>query len=98
MPLAGTQVRFNVFGEAGDQVTLFLGRNAVVQPLPGVLIEKLTSEERAFALGPIPAGGFATFVFPLPPWMTPGFTFYAQARAVRGSAEFRTNSIPIVVR
>ena len=70
----------------------------MVQPLPGVLIEKLTTEERAFALGPIPAGGFATFVFPLPAWMTPGFTFYAQARVMRGGEELRTNSIPVVVR
>jgi hypothetical protein len=95
---AGTQVRFNVYGEAGDEVTLFLGRNAVVQPLPGVLVEKLTSEERAFPLGPIPTGGFATFLFNLPPTMTAGFTFYAQARVMRDSQELRTNSTPVVVR
>jgi len=95
LPSAGASIGFDVHGAAGDVVTLFLGREAVVEPIPGVLIERLTSEERAIPLG---AGGAATLTIALPPQSPPGFAFFAQARVLRGSEELRTNSIPVVVR
>ena len=97
-PVAGGQIRFNVHGEIGDVVTLYLGRKPLVVPLPGVQVEMLTSEERAFELGPIGAQGFATKSFTVPSFMPKGLTFYAQARVLRGAQELRTNSTPIVVR
>lgn len=98
VPAAGQVLRFNVHGEVGDVVTLYLGRTAVVTPLAGVDVEQLTSEERAFPLGSIGAQGFATFVFTVPGYLPRGFTFFAQARLLRGGAELRTNSTPVVLR
>ena len=98
MPVAGGQIRFNVYGEVGDAVTLYLGRKPLVVPLPGVQVEMLTCEERAFDLGAIGAQGFATKSFTVPAFMPQGLTFYAQARVLRGAQELRTNSTPIVVR
>lgn len=97
-PIAGTQVRFNVFGAAGDDVTLYLARQAALQPIPGVLIEKLTSEDRSFSLGTIAPGGFATFVFKLSPLLQPGTRVFAQAKILRNGVELRTNSVPVIVR
>ena len=85
-------------GEPGDLVTLFLGRKPLLQPIPGVLIERLTNEERQLDLGAIPPGGMASFVLPLPLSLGPGFTFFAQARILRNGQELRTNSVPIVLR
>jgi len=98
VPLAGGQARFYVHGQPGDEVTLFLGRSPVVVPLPGVEVEQLTSEERSFPLGPIGPSGVVTFVMNLPPALVPGFSFFGQARILRGGSELRTNSVPMVLR
>ena len=74
------------------------GRSPVVVPLPGVQIEQLTSEERAFPLGTIGAQGFATMAFTVPATLPQGFTFYAQGRVMRGALELLTNSAPCVLR
>jgi hypothetical protein len=97
-PQAGGTVEFHVRGEPGDVVTLFLGRSAVVVPLPGVEIEQLTSQERSFDLGAIGATGVVTFSMPTPPLLSQGFAFFGQARILRNGLELRTNSAPIVLR
>lgn len=97
-PQAGGSVEFFMHGEPGDVVTLFLGRSAVVVPLPGVEVEKLTSEERSFDLGAIGAAGFVTFAMPTPLSMSQCFTFFGQARILRQGTELRTNSAPIALR
>jgi hypothetical protein len=97
-PQVGGTLLLQVRGEPGDVVTLFLGRSAVVAALPGVEIEQLTSEERSFDLGAIDASGLVGFSMPLPPLWSQGFTFFGQARILRGGAELRTNSTPIVLR
>ena len=98
LPQPGGSIRFDVHGEPGDLVTLFLGRKPVLQAIPGVLIERLTNEERQFDLGAIPPGGLASLVLGLPVALGPGFTFFAQARILRNGQELRTNSVPIVLR
>lgn len=98
IPLAGGQARFYAHGEPGDVVTLFVGRNAVVVPLPGVAVEQLTSQERSFELGVIGASGVVSFALTVPPSLPPGFCFFGQARILRQGGELRTNSVPIVLR
>jgi hypothetical protein len=98
VPQAGGTLQFHVRGEPDDVVTLFLGRSAVVVPLPGVAVEQLTSEERNFELGLLTPTGVVTFSMPTPPSLPKGFTFFAQARIDRLGSEFRTNSVPIVLR
>jgi hypothetical protein len=98
IPQPGAAIRFDVHGEPGDLATLFLGRKPLLQAIPGVLIERLTNEERQLDLGAIPLGGSASFVLDLPLSLGPGFTFFAQARILRNGQELRTNSVPVVLR
>jgi hypothetical protein len=97
-PQSGGVVTLHVRGEPGDLVTLYLGRSAVVVPIPGVEIEQLTSEERAFDLGVVGAAGVVSFALPTPISWPSGFTFFGQARVLRNGVELRTNSAPIVLR
>ena len=98
IPQPGAAIRFDVHGEPGDLVTLFLGREPLLQAIPGVLIERLTNEERQLDLGAIMPGGLTSLVLDLPLALGPGFTFFAQARILRNGVELRTNSVPIVLR
>lgn len=98
IPLAGGQARFYAHGLPGDVVTLFVGRHAVVVPLPGVEVEQLTSQERSFELGAIGGSGVVSFALTVPPSLPPGFCFFGQARILRNGVEMRTNSVPIVLR
>ena len=98
VPAPGAPVRFTVYGQPGDAVTLKLGRFPVVQPLPGVAIERLTTEERSMNLGTIGAAGNVTLQLVVPASLPQGFTFHAQAVVQRGSEELRTNSVPVVLR
>jgi hypothetical protein len=98
IPQPGGSIRFDVHSEPGDLVTLFLGRKPLLEAIPGVPIERLTNEERQIDLAAIPPGGVASLVVPLPLSLGPGFTFFAQARILRGGQELRTNSVPVVVR
>jgi hypothetical protein len=95
---AGGVLVLEVHGRPDDVVTLYLGRSALVQPIPGVDIEQLTSQERAFPLGPVGPSQVKVFSMPLAPNFVQGFGFYAQAKIERGGVELRTNSVPIVVR
>jgi hypothetical protein len=94
----GGVLELEVHGRPDDVVTLYLGRSAVVQAIPGVDIEQLTSEERAFPLGPVGLSQVKVFSMPLAPSFVQGFGFYAQAKIERSGVELRTNSVPIVVR
>jgi hypothetical protein len=98
LPSPGATIVFTVYGALGDQVTLYLGRSPVVEPIPGVLIEKLTTEERALDLGSIGASGYVGKPLTLPATLPKGYCFFSQARILRAGSELRTNSIPIVIR
>ncbi|HVS17968.1 MAG TPA: hypothetical protein VMT18_05155 [Planctomycetota bacterium] len=97
----GSPLHLRVHGRPGDAVLLKLGRSAVVEPIPGVMVERLTSEESSIALGVIPLAPqyveLKLFKVPVGGW-PPGATFFAQARILRNGAEWRTNSVPIVWR
>jgi hypothetical protein len=97
-PMTGSPASFHVTGQPGDLVTLFVGRSAVVVPLPGVEVERLTSEERQFDLGTIGPSGTVSSSLPMPPAFPQGFAFFGQARILRSGAELRTNSVPVVLR
>lgn len=99
VPSAGGQVRYVVYGQPGDQVTLFLARGPARIPVPGVVVEQLTSEDyRPLAIGTVAPSGNVTHLRYLPPGMQPGSLLFAQAKVMRGGAELRTNSVAFVVR
>ena len=98
-PAPGAVIRWTIYGEVGAQAILYLGRFPVVTPTGGSVIEILTTTERSFDLGPIPAQGFVSQTIVVPPHLTQGFTFYSQAEVIVGGTTIkRTNSIPVVVR
>jgi hypothetical protein len=98
-PIAQQPVLFTVEGEPGSQATLRLGRQLVVQPLPGVFGDQLVVPLRNWDLGVLPASGIATFSFAIPAASPPGAVFVAQARTVApGGAISLTNSMPLTKR
>jgi hypothetical protein len=98
-PAPGAVIRFAISGQPGDKVVLYLGRKPMTVPIPGVLVEQLTTQDRAFQLGAIPAGQYnKTLQFKIPAYLWQGFPFFAQAAVIRGGQELRTNSVPIVLR
>lgn len=98
LPLPGESVTFTLRGEPGASATLVLGRGLVVEPTPGVLMERLVLLARVFPLGPIPATGEAVRTITLPTTLPHGFVFGAQAEVTGTNGLRRTNSMPIVVR
>lgn len=97
--IAQQPVQFTVEGEPGSQATLRLGRQLVVQPLPGVLGDQLVVPLRNWDLGVLPASWIATFSFAIPAASPPGAVFVAQARTVApGGAVSLTNSVPLTRR
>ena len=76
-----------------------LGRSARVEPVPGEVIEILTTRDRIFELGTLPQSGSALRVMRIPDYLPRGFVFFAQAETTQpGGALSRTNSVPVVVR
>lgn len=94
----GREVTFAVNGNPGATARLYLGRRADILPFPGTHVEQLSTRERTFGLGNIPASGTATFTFNLPGWMWQGFSFVAQAETFEGADLRLTNSFPLVIR
>lgn len=95
----GGNVRFVVRGTVTEYSRLYLGRSPVVTPVAGSPIEKLTSQERAAGLSPIPAAGEQFVPFTVPASYPVGTIFYVQASASDASGQPRfTNSAPFIVR
>jgi hypothetical protein len=94
----GSTVTFVLTGEVGASATLNLGRGFVLQPTPGVLIERLVPPARIFQLGTIPASGSVSRSIVLSPTFPDGFVFGAQAEVVGTNGLRRTNSAPVIVR
>jgi len=98
-PGPGATVTLRTHAPAGADVTVFLGRTAIVQPEPGIEVEQLCDRLRAYHLGQVPVGKTVDHVVLLPAWMTPGDCLFAQAQVrLRTGERFNTNSIPIVAR
>jgi len=98
-PTPGSQLTFRVHARAGAEVTLFVGRKAILVPEPGVEIEQLCDRLRAFKLGQVPSGNQVDRVLTLPGYLTPGSVIVAQAQVRLASGlRYNTNSAPVVVR
>jgi hypothetical protein len=96
---AGRNLTFIVRARAGSTAILYFGRSAVVITDPNTQIEQLTQKSRIVSLGAIPAGGQATFTWPIASGSRAGTLFVAQAEVTISPSDVRhTNSIPIVLR
>ena len=99
-PLAGQVVTFRINAPAVSFVTLLLGRNAKVSPLPGLGEDLLIVPSRAIPLGFVDGSGVISFNQPIPAALGPGFVLHAQCKVeLSGTGELRyTNSTPLVLR
>jgi hypothetical protein len=98
-PTPGSPITFRVHARDGAEVTLFLGRKAILAPEPGIEVEQLCDRLRAFQLGPVQSGNQIDRVLTLPGYLTPGAVIVAQAQVrLASGVRHNTNSAPIVVR
>jgi hypothetical protein len=98
-PVAGQVVTFEVSAPPGSAANLVLGRACVVNPTPPVYVEELSSRERGFSMGVVPASGKITAAYTIPSSLPQGFVLVAQAEVLQpGGRMLRTNSAPVVVR
>jgi hypothetical protein len=99
VPRPGAVLLASVFGEAGDVVTLGMGRTPTRTPVSGSPIPALVVVEREFTLGAVPPNGEVRVPLTIPPGALPGTTYHLQASALTPAGESRlSNSFTVVVR
>jgi hypothetical protein len=98
-PVAGGVLNLKLRSEPGCFSRLFVGTVPIVNPTPGVVIEKLVLPQTTYALGTVPATGILNYALPLDPAWTPGTVLHLQAMSIYPAGKIRrTNSVPVVVR
>lgn len=96
---AGGTLTFRVNAPVGSTAALNVGRFPDLVPVSGISEDLLVKVLRTFELGAVDANGVVGMNFPLPGYMSSGFTFFAQARVTMPDGSTRyTNSVPLVVR
>jgi hypothetical protein len=93
----GQLVTYTLHGAPGSAARLRLGRQAVVQDVPGAFEDRLTVPLRTYDLGTLPPSGVAIFPIVLSGALAPGFLLIAQASTTLPSETTLTQSVSITL-
>jgi hypothetical protein len=98
-PVPGTNLTFRVEAPPGADVDIVLGRQPILADVPGLEEDVLTTTNRTFHLGTVPASGVVSLNFPTSASWPKGFLLVFQAVATLPDTSVRrTHSIPVVFR
>jgi hypothetical protein len=93
----GQPIMLTLNGAPGSAARLRLGRQLVVQDLPGVYEDRLTVPLRTYDLGTLPPSGQATFQILLSSALAPGTIVVAQGVSITPAETTLTQSVAITV-
>ena len=98
-PSYGESVLLNVYATPGSTVRVNLG-SPLIQPTPGVRVDKLVSPDSTLLLGVVPQSGVVSQLIYFRREFSPGRAVFAQAFMgdVVAQETRRTNSVPLIMR